>query len=352
MMKYDDVINTHIHQSEPRPFCIFLTVFVKLVCKRKVCCQVWVSSWILQQVCSFTAERSQTPPPPPTPPPHPHPPPPSPLRFYIHFNSPLKENISPSLNMGGAPPPSVIRACNDVLFASTCLLPPTLSFKCFVHFGFIYSTLPINRGASRTPAGHNTLRCTHSVPSRNSSADWLEMAWPGVTFWGWPLRAPANERWCPVFNILQWASRQNQNVALPPPASKGKRRRRCRSPWQWLRSCVIVHCDGRAARWHWCRTSASVWETERPFRLSERKHSREKWQEASRAFWFRLQRHRNNSLEQSGPPSGAPEPGDTHLHIISSSVVNLGLFVAAKMLTDTSRRWLSSPTFVWAEAEL
>lgn len=75
-----------------------------------------------------------------------------------------------------------------------------------------------------------------------------------------------------------------------------------RSPWQWLCSCVIVHCDGRAARWHWCRTSASGWETELPFRLSERKHSREKWQEASRAFWFRSRWHRHNSQKQSGPP--------------------------------------------------
>lgn len=80
---------------------------------------------------------------------------------------------------------------------------------------------------------------------------------------------------------------------------------------QWLCSCVIVHCGGGAARWHWCRTSASVWETELPFRLSEGKHSREKWQEASRAFWFRLRRHWNNSQKQSGIP--LKEPGWWHI---------------------------------------
>lgn len=105
------------------------------------------------------------------------------------------------------------------------------------------------------------------------------------------------------FKTLQWASRQKNNSFIPD-----KRPRKVRagidiaapSPWQWLCSCVIVHCDGRAARWHWCRTSASGWETERPFRLSERKHSREKWQEASRAFWFRPRWHRHNSRNSQG----------------------------------------------------
>lgn len=60
----------------------------------------------------------------------------------------------------------------------------------------------------------------------------------------------------------------------------------------WL--CIVA--AALAARRHWCRTTASVWETELPFRLSQSKHSREKWQEASWAFWFR--RHQNNERER------------------------------------------------------
>lgn len=51
-------------------------------------------------------------------------------------------------------------------------------------------------------------------------------------------------------------------------------------------TCLPVNC----MRWCWCRSSVGTWETELIFRFFERKHSREKWQETSRAFWFMLRK--------------------------------------------------------------
>lgn len=59
---------------------------------------------------------------------------------------------------------------------------------------------------------------------------------------------------------------------------------------------------------HWYGASVSVWETELPFLFFERKHSREKWQEASRAFWFGPMKVSQSTWERrvlgaSGTPS-------------------------------------------------
>lgn len=139
--------------------------------------------------------------------------------------------------------------------------PPCITVKLIIGFGFIYL--------------HFTL---------------IELCW-------WHMSEYAQKPWAVMTAYFYFVSANedfkqegdNGHVCCSPRAPDND------SAAAWL--CIVA--AALVARRHWCRTTASVWETELPFRLSQRKHSREKWQEDSWAFWFR--RHRNNSQKESGP---------------------------------------------------